>query len=494
MRTEDQSSTLGFPIFADDSAAIGTGKTGLSISATLAKNGGSASGVTPTYTELGNGIYWVTPIAAHRDTIGCNVWQFSASGAVIAPVFERVRVPPFLASSYTAPDNAGIGSAASSASSAATSSAAAATSAASADTKLTTVRLQRIDRIPNVAAGAAGGLAIVGSEMGLTSAVLGSLFTDTDTAALVNAIIARVESDLDGADLSTAAIAVAVRNEILNRVLSANHEVAGSVGKVLQFLDATISSRATSGQVYDQSEAVITANLSSTIEAVNSIDTLLTALTEVVESVTRFRATALSQAPAGGGGGGGGGGSGDAEQATSLEILEAVDSIAIALAGSSPVEPTGVTETVMARLTRIESGVAGIVPGAGVVVVSTVREGGHVVLKAGDDYVASESYSVPIPIVDPAETAWALLTRAETASIEFGVSKDGVSSFSGSVSKASVYKSGGKTYVPVEIDGSVLMNARAGTGWSYDVQVTSSAGKRRTVCSGTLEIERDNAA
>jgi hypothetical protein len=94
MRTEDQNSTLGFPIFADDSAAIGTGKTGLTITATLAKNGGSALDVTPSYTELGNGIYWITPIGAHRDTIGCNVWQFSASGAVIAPVFERIRVAP----------------------------------------------------------------------------------------------------------------------------------------------------------------------------------------------------------------------------------------------------------------------------------------------------------------------------------------------------------------------------------------------------------------
>lgn len=36
-----------------------------------------------------------------------------------------------------------------------------------------------------------------------------------------------------------------------------------------------------------------------------------------------------------------GGGSGDAEQATSLEILESVESIAVALAGGSPVEPTG---------------------------------------------------------------------------------------------------------------------------------------------------------
>jgi len=38
-----------------------------------------------------------------------------------------------------------------------------------------------------------------------------------------------------------------------------------------------------------------------------------------------------------------GGGSGDAEQETLLKVQEAVESIAVALAGSSPVEPTGTT-------------------------------------------------------------------------------------------------------------------------------------------------------
>lgn len=120
---------------------------------------------------------------------------------------------------------------------------------------LTASRLSRIDRLPDVNAGAAGGLALVGSEMSLTAAVLASLFTDADMTSLVNAIIARIETDLDGADVSVAAIAVAVRNEILNRVLAGNHEIPGTPGKLLQTASAAdvITALATGTQVFGHS-------------------------------------------------------------------------------------------------------------------------------------------------------------------------------------------------------------------------------------------------
>ena len=89
----NQNSAEPFTIFADDSTAIGTGKTGLTITATLCKNGGgSFSAVSPTITELGGGWYRVTPIAAHRDTLGEQVWVFSAAGAIIAGRREVVNV------------------------------------------------------------------------------------------------------------------------------------------------------------------------------------------------------------------------------------------------------------------------------------------------------------------------------------------------------------------------------------------------------------------
>jgi hypothetical protein len=89
-QSELQNTTRGFFIFADDSTAFGTGKTGLTISSTLAKASSTANSVSPTITEVSGGWYWVVPLAAHRDTLGRALWQFSASGAVIAGRVEKI--------------------------------------------------------------------------------------------------------------------------------------------------------------------------------------------------------------------------------------------------------------------------------------------------------------------------------------------------------------------------------------------------------------------
>jgi hypothetical protein len=90
----------------------------------------------------------------------------------------------------TAPDNAGIGTAA-------TQAAAAAASAASADGKLTSGRLSRLDRLPDVIAGTSGGLSLVGSQMTLDSATLTALFADADVAALIASITALFDEATD---------------------------------------------------------------------------------------------------------------------------------------------------------------------------------------------------------------------------------------------------------------------------------------------------------
>jgi hypothetical protein len=88
-----QSDAEPFRIYAEDSLGTGNGVTGLTITATLCKNGAASfSAVTPTYTDLGNGWYRVTPIAAHRDTLGESTWRFSATGAIIADRREIVKV------------------------------------------------------------------------------------------------------------------------------------------------------------------------------------------------------------------------------------------------------------------------------------------------------------------------------------------------------------------------------------------------------------------
>ena len=85
-----QSSTSGFYIFADDAEQFGDGLAGLSITVALSKSGGAFNAVSPTVTDRGGGVYWIAPLAAHRDTLGEIAWQFAADGAVIAPRFERV--------------------------------------------------------------------------------------------------------------------------------------------------------------------------------------------------------------------------------------------------------------------------------------------------------------------------------------------------------------------------------------------------------------------
>lgn len=177
---------------------------------------------------------------------------------------------------------------------------------------------------------------------------------------------------------------------------------------------------------------------------------------------------------------------------TMLQVKAAVDSIAVALAGASPAPAAA--PTVVDSLTQLR----GLIQSSsGASILTTVRPGGKLVLKAGDDYVASELYTIDIPIDDASEAAYALLTRSQTAAIKFGASKAHATQtdqIAGTASKAAVYKNAGKTYVPVELLGSQLTNLIVGDNFRYDVQITSNAGRKRTVCSGLLVVEKDNAA
>lgn len=303
-----------------------------------------------------------------------------------------------------------------------------------------------------------------GDEMSLTSTVLGQLFSDTDTTALVNAIIARVESDLDGADLSTAAIAVAVRNEILNRVLSGNHETAGTVGKVLQFLDATISGRMASGNVTVGGYAAgqdPAALLAGTVTKVATVDALLAALTEVVSSVTRFKAAALSQAPSGGGGG-----SGDAEQATLLEVQETVTAISAALAGA-PVEPTG----------RIASG-------------------GQIVAYIGDDFRVRSGTQLQIPVSDPSGGLYTKLNAIGAANLYFGASRSGkdAGAITGTVASLAQSGSGASQLLLITVEIANCGNGlQPADDYEYQIEQRQTQGSETdsfVEISGTLELKR----
>jgi hypothetical protein len=88
------------------------GEAGLTVTATLSKNGGSFNAVSPTITDRSNGYYSITPLAAHRDTIGENAWLFSASGQSDLPRVEQVGLADVdvvaVGANTVAPDNAGI--------------------------------------------------------------------------------------------------------------------------------------------------------------------------------------------------------------------------------------------------------------------------------------------------------------------------------------------------------------------------------------------------
>lgn len=62
---------------------------GLTLTTSLSKAGGSFATVAPTITDAGNGYYIITPLAAHRDTLGVNSWLFD-SGDEQRPFVETV--------------------------------------------------------------------------------------------------------------------------------------------------------------------------------------------------------------------------------------------------------------------------------------------------------------------------------------------------------------------------------------------------------------------
>lgn len=86
-----QNTARGFFIIAADASDPTKPLPGIAaqITASLSKSGGTSLPVGVTIVPRGKG-YWVTPIAAHRDTFGESLWDFDAPGAVIASRREEV--------------------------------------------------------------------------------------------------------------------------------------------------------------------------------------------------------------------------------------------------------------------------------------------------------------------------------------------------------------------------------------------------------------------
>ena len=90
-----------FKIYMTDSADPLAGKTGLaSFTVKLAKDSAAEATVSPTITERGGGWYEVTPLAAHRDTLGESAWTFTHAGANDFVRLEEVEAMDPLSPAY----------------------------------------------------------------------------------------------------------------------------------------------------------------------------------------------------------------------------------------------------------------------------------------------------------------------------------------------------------------------------------------------------------
>lgn len=81
-----QSTARDKMIFMTDSADHVTGKTGLTLTLTLSKNGGAFTSISPTVTERGNGWYSLALTSSHTDTLGDFVVRATATGADAADI------------------------------------------------------------------------------------------------------------------------------------------------------------------------------------------------------------------------------------------------------------------------------------------------------------------------------------------------------------------------------------------------------------------------
>lgn len=158
-----------------------------------------------------------------------------------------------------------------------------------------------------------GNWAKAGDAMTLDGATLTALFADVDTGALVASIVAQFDQATD---------------------LPVDTIAALAASRTVTALASLISDAAAAKAAAQSADTKLTSGRLSRVDR----------LPDVIPGTTG--GLALHGAT-------GGGGAGDAEQATLLEVQEAVDSIAVALAGGSPVEPTGTT--VFEQLNLIQS-------------------------------------------------------------------------------------------------------------------------------------------
>jgi len=190
----------------------------------------------------------------------------------------------------------------------------------------------------------------------------------------------------------------------------------------------------------------------------STVATLWANLTAMITGsgvAAKFTATALQHAPTGGGGGG------DAEQATLLLVEDKVDSIAVALAGSSPVEPTGTN--IRDQLQEIYDGLFPADPDTDPVVITPgtgdITTGWMVCLDETGEAEQDVSVYCQMSDVPSSETGFAHSSRIQTATsaangvVEFSLVKGasyffwrGKASPNGTLDPVAIPSEAGSTY------------------------------------------------
>lgn len=100
--------------------------------------------------------------------------------------------------------------------------------------------ISQVSLVDSVTALAANAIIADALSAAAVAKIEAALLNEGDGQALIDAIVQAI----DAADIDTDILPALIRDAILNRVLSGNHETAGSVGKLIQNLDVLLSSRA----------------------------------------------------------------------------------------------------------------------------------------------------------------------------------------------------------------------------------------------------------
>jgi hypothetical protein len=456
-----QNTTRGFAIFADDSAAIGTGKTGLSITTKLRKNGGTENTVTPTISDLGGGWYWIEPISAHRDTLGVNLWTFSATGAIIAGVPEEIvavdnRVSAFGAmASYTQP--AGFLAATFPGTVASTSNVQDSADGIQndLDEKLPESRLSRIDRLPDVSAGEAGGLSLVGSEMALTSANLTALFSDVDVAALVASVVANFD---EATDLPVQTLAA----------LAATQTVAALVAD--SGIIALIANAAAAKTAAESVDAKLTSprltQIDGAMQAGADNDTGKT-LSDQIDGVSSGSGLDAAGVRA-------------AIGMESANLDTQLDAIA-STGGSLTSEQASQLDAIVSQTAKLS--------GAPVIINGNVKAGGQITVTHGDDHLEGQSNQITVPVSDLGGALYAILdgVGVENLSVDAIRGSDSASRISGTVA-ALAYA---LDVLSVVVEFTAAETSKGIVGPLYDYNLTKTGSPTLTYFSGKLRVARD---